>query len=83
MENQHRLIGGYRDLSEGEIDLVNRIKEVGQEVGDLLGEIEKAVPLDAGGFPRGADGRWLAIAQTHLQQGFMALVRAVAKPEGF
>jgi hypothetical protein len=29
------------------------------------------------------DGRWIAIAQTHLQQGLMALTRAVARPDGF
>ena len=26
MDNQHKLIKGYRDLSEQEIDLMNRIK---------------------------------------------------------
>jgi len=29
------------------------------------------------------DHRWLAVAETHLQQGFMALKRAVERPEGF
>lgn len=28
-------------------------------------------------------GRWLAIARTHLQEGQMAMVRAVAQPGGF
>lgn len=27
--------------------------------------------------------RWIALANTHFQQGLMALVRAVAQPEGF
>ena len=27
--------------------------------------------------------RWAAIANTHFQEGLMALVRAVAQPEGF
>jgi hypothetical protein len=31
----------------------------------------------------GADQRWVAIAKTDLQKGFMALVRAVAQPESF
>jgi hypothetical protein len=29
------------------------------------------------------DQRWLAIGATQLQQGFMALTRAIAKPEFF
>ena len=27
------------------------------------------------------DGRWVSIARTHFQQGFMALTRAVTRPE--
>lgn len=34
MENQHRKINGYRELSQAEIDLMNRIKAKG---GELLG----------------------------------------------
>ena len=29
------------------------------------------------------DKRWLAIAKTDLQKGFMSLVRSIAKPETF
>ncbi|HHL0959905.1 TPA: hypothetical protein ACQVH3_004679 [Serratia marcescens] len=32
MENQHRKISGYRELSQDEIDLMNRIKAKGQEL---------------------------------------------------
>lgn len=74
MENQHRMISGYRDLSQAEIDLVNMIKGTAQKVGAEV-EIVSSSP--------GIDPRWVAIASTHLQQGFMALVRAVTKPEGF
>jgi hypothetical protein len=31
----------------------------------------------------GIDQRWVAIAKTHLQQGFMAATRAIAQPEFF
>jgi hypothetical protein len=34
-------------------------------------------------LPRDVDPRWRAIGQTELQQGFMALRRAIEKPEGF
>ena len=74
MENQHRQIKGYRDLDQSEIDAMNRIKEKGQELGDL---IEK-IAVDTA-----ADGRWVAIAKTHFQQGLMALTRSVAKPDFF
>ncbi len=74
MDNQHRQIKGYHELSQEEIDVMNEIKAKGAEVGAL---VEKLIAMDA------LDGRWLAIGRTHLQQGFMALTRSVAKPEFF
>ena len=74
MENQHRQIKGYRDLTADEISLMNDIKAMGEKVGDM---VKNAREDD------GADQRWVSIAQTHLQQGFMALVRSVAKPTSF
>jgi hypothetical protein len=74
LENQHRKITGYRELSQDEIDLMNEIKAKGVEL-DLL--INK-VMIDCQGDPR-----WASIAKTNLQQGLMALNRAVAKPESF
>lgn len=77
MENQHRKIKGYRELSQGEIDLMNEVKTKGADLGDMFRALEsphQAIEVDK---------RWLAIAKTQLQQGFMALTRAVAKPEFF
>ena len=39
MENQHRKISGYRELSQTEIDLMNKIKAKGVELKDLIQEI--------------------------------------------
>jgi len=39
MENQHRLIKGYRELTAGDIDLMNRIKLKGRELLDLHAEV--------------------------------------------
>jgi hypothetical protein len=39
MENQHRKISGYRELSQEEIDLMNRIKEKGRELLSLQAEL--------------------------------------------
>lgn len=74
MENQHRLIKGYRDLSAEEIGLMNEIKAQAEEVGVLVAKVSQL---------READKRWAAIGQTDLQKGFMALTRAVARPVTF
>ena len=39
MENQHRKIKGYRELTQEEVDLMNRIKEKGAELLALQGEL--------------------------------------------
>lgn len=74
MENQHKMIKGYRDLSADEIAAMNKVKEVGLTVGQLVDEL-KAIP--------GLDQRWISIGATDLQKGFMALTRGVAQPTSF
>lgn len=74
MENQHQKIKGYRELNQDEIDLMNSIKAKGNEFGELIKELQQLETTDK---------RWVAIGQTNLQQGVMALVRAIAKPESF
>lgn len=86
MENQHQHIKGYRDLSQAEIDLMNRIKEKAEECGALVQEMMHMQDSPSATAPDGStkpNGRWVAIAQTDLQKGFMALVRSVAKPTTF
>lgn len=74
MDNQHRHIKGYRDLSPKEIELMNKIKSAGEQLGDLVDELR-------GNFD--TDKRWVEIGKTDLQTGIMALVRSVAKPTTF
>lgn len=74
MENQHQKITGYRELSQEEIDAMNKSKELASQVGDFVDELEK------NGY---VDKRWLAIAKTDLQKAFMALTRSIAKPSTF
>lgn len=74
MENQHRKIEGYRELSQEEVDLMNEIKSKGQELASLV-ESLKSNP--------DTNKQWVAFGQTDLQKGIMCLVRSVAKPEGF
>jgi len=74
MDNQHRKIKGYRDLSQVEIDAMNAVKEKAAEVGELISNLEGNDELDQ---------RWVAIAKTDLQKGFMAATRSIAKPDFF
>lgn len=87
MENQHRKVTGYRELSQQEIDLMNEIKAAGEQLGQLVIKLETTFtipsPIIEDDVCCAIDKRWVAIAKTHLQQGIMALVRAVAKPESF
>ena len=74
MENQHRKIKGYRELSQAEIDAMNEIKAKGVELGELVEKLRTQQDIDQ---------RWVSIGATDLQTGLMALTRAVAKPEFF
>jgi len=67
-------ITGYRNLTQTEVDQMNECKELARQVGDLCAKV-KALP--------GIDGRWASIGTTHLQEGFMALIRSIAKPTTF
>lgn len=74
MDNQHKHIKGYRDLSQAEIDAMNNIKNLANQVGDLIDSLQDNPEIDQ---------RWLSIARTDLQKGFMSAVRSVAKPDSF
>lgn len=74
MENQHKHISGYRDLSEKEVALMNEVKAKAAEVGELLHRLAAADSLDK---------RSVAIARTELQTGFMWAVRSIAQPTTF
>jgi hypothetical protein len=79
MENQHKLITGYRDLSQQEIDAMNKAKELANAVGAFCNSLAAMAKED----PTAIDPRWVAIGQTDLQKGFMALTRSIAKPTSF
>jgi hypothetical protein len=63
---------GYTGQSDEKIHLVNANKESEEALLRLL---------DAYARNDEIDGRWVAIARTHIEQGFMALNRAVFQPE--
>ncbi len=68
-------ITGYRALDQQELDLMNAIKAKGNEIGQLIERIRLELPEH--------DPLWANIATTDLQKGFMALGRAVARPDCF
>ncbi len=98
MDNQHKLIAGYRDLTEDEIALMNEVKAKAAEVGMLVEKLRERLPafkMDGEPVQVGDQtligvseeayetDRWMTIGTDHLQQGFMALTRAVARPTTF
>lgn len=90
MENQHRKIAGYGELSQADIDLINEVKQaearvlalqarVAQRIVDQIAaaaDRDELVRIRASEAPR-----WASIAKTDIQTGFMALMRAVAQPQ--
>lgn len=65
-------VKGYTDQPDAKINLVNRNKEVEERILRVLDPM-----YDSSAFDR----RWLSIARTHFEQGFMALNRAVFQPQ--
>jgi hypothetical protein len=69
-EHQGLPVAGYRPQTDAAVDLVNKNKKMEEAilmVLDVLAQTE-------------ADKRWLAIGRTHIEQGFMAINRAIFKP---
>ena len=67
-------IAGYRELTPGEIHSINVLKDFEGKTGYLLAEISKEISAD------GNAQRWLSLAYTHLEIGFMFAIKAVARP---
>ena len=72
MENQHRKITGYRELSEAEIELMNEAKAIEAQFNGFIDR------LKANGD---CDPRDISLAQTEGEYAFMRAVRAIARPE--
>lgn len=74
MQDQHKHIKGYRDLSQAEIDLMNEGKALAEQCGAFIAKLEAMA---------GNDQRCVALGKTNLQQGFMWSIRAIAQPTTF
>ncbi|QJD54825.1 NAD/FAD-utilizing enzyme [Pseudomonas phage MR6] len=71
MDNQHRKIQTYRELSQAEIDAMNSVKALEADIAALHAQIA-AMP--------GVDKRDLAMSRTHFEDACIRLVRSVARP---
>ena len=74
MENQHKKITGYRDLTEEEISMMNEGKALAEKCGDFIAKLEGTDSTDK---------RNVALGKTNLQQGFMWAIRGIAQPTTF
>lgn len=76
-------VSGYQPQSGEKVALVNEFKADEER---LLRKIDGLFAQERAPFKFEGrevfqpDGRWLSVAQTHFQQGFMALNRAVFQP---
>jgi hypothetical protein len=64
-------VAGYSPQSQANVDAVNRNERLEEEVLRAIDELQTT----------SADARWLAIARTDIEKGFMALNRAIFQPK--
>ncbi len=76
MDNQHREIVGYRDLEKAEVTSINDVKAFEQTTAAILQTIEEEVKQSGDAEA----GRWVSLARTHLETGFMFAIKAIARP---
>lgn len=81
MENQHRLIKGYRELSAHEINLMNELKAKCRELLEVAEKVDRHLAIQAASDDGCAEPwAWLAIGRQNVRTGTMQLIRAVAQP---
>lgn len=70
MEHTPLPVAGYTAQSDKRVSLVNYNKQIEEGVLRLLDELSG----------KEIDTRWLSIGRTHIEQGFMAINRAIFMP---
>lgn len=70
--NEGLPVKGYQPQSDAKIELVNINKEVEENVLRILDNMSTVTEIDQ---------RWLAIGRTKIEEGFMAINRAVFRPQ--
>jgi hypothetical protein len=64
-------VAGYRPQPAANVEMVNINKVLEEHLLSIMDELQG----------KDVDFRWLQIARTHIEQGFMALNRAIFKPQ--
>lgn len=82
-EKVHGLpVKGYVSQPINNVDTVNANKVLEERVLRRIDKLRDAVKMtDPGDTEPVYDARWLAIAKTHIELGFMAMNRAVFQPQ--
>lgn len=62
---------GYRSQPQANVDAVNANKKLEETILRALDVLTKEDAIDK---------RWLAVGRTHIEEGFMAINRAIFKP---
>ena len=77
VDNQHKKITGYRDLSQFEINMMNDLKSMEETMRRMLGNLKAYIDNDTEDKEA---LRWVAEARTCLETGMMYAIKAVARP---
>lgn len=92
MDNQHRKISGYRELTAAEIKLMNEIKALGPIIETVILKVNRHIEdqrVDRTNteemvrLNEATPERFSALAKTDFQTALMYLTRAVAQPTFF
>lgn len=77
-------VKGYKRMTDEQIETINKIKEHGAALQELIEDLRgRGAEKDGLDPTLHTNGRWLAEGRTDLQKGIMSLVRSVANPEFF
>ena len=77
MTEQNKLLKSpkhFKQLTDEQLKLIDGITDVSEVVKQMIENIYCEGDIDY---------RWVSIAKTHFQEGFMAIKRAVARPDCF
>lgn len=88
MENQHRHIKGYRELTLLEVEKMNDVKTLAAQAGDLILSLrvqylQMPTQTTTAQAEREEALRWITAAEMQMQQAFMAVTRSIARPTNF
>ena len=72
VDNQHKIIKGYRDLTEDEIAVMNALKAREASWNKVIDSMKAAGDE--------YDQRYVSLAATHVETGVMFAIKAVARP---